>query len=219
MMRKLPPIGLLMILMAGSLPARARTSCDDLRANLKSPNARTREAAAAALGKTRCQDSVTPLAALVRDADVKVRQAVVKTLREMRDPAAVPALTTLMADGSPEIREESVNGLVDVYAERDRPPAVERLLGAFSDTIDPYRIPSHVRVDPTVAPAVARLLRDETTSVRRAAATALGVLRQQLALPQVQTALQDPDPGVRAEAATAVERSDCVRTRSCWCRC
>jgi HEAT repeat protein len=206
MMRTVVTSGLAAVTLAASTAALARTSCDDLRANLKSPNARVREVAATALGKTRCQESVTPLAVLARDTDDKVRLAVVKALRDLRDAAAVPALTTLLGDGLAPVREEAVEGLVDIYADRDRQPAVERLLGAFSDTIDTYRIPSYVRVDPAVAPALGRLLHDEATAVRKAAASAVGVLRGQPALAELTAALQDPDPGVRAEVVTAMEK-------------
>jgi HEAT repeat protein len=206
MMRTVVLSGLVTISLAMSGRALARTSCEDLRANLKNPNARVRETAAAALGKTRCQDSVAPLAALTRDADGRVRLAVVKALRELRDPLTVPALTTLLGDGAVAIRSEAIDALVEVYAERDRPAAVLRLLDAFSDAIDTYRIPSHVSVDPAVATALGRLLRDEAASVRKGAAVALGVLRGQSALAQLAAALQDPDAGVRAEAATAIEK-------------
>jgi HEAT repeat protein len=206
MMRTVVLSGLVTISPVVAATALARTSCEDLRANLKNPNARVRETAATTLGKTRCQDSITPLAALVRDADGKVRLAVVKALRELRDPAAVPALTSSLGDELAPVRGEAIEALVDVYAERDRPPAVERLLGAFSDTIDTYRIPGHVRVDPAVAPALGRLLQDATATVRKAAAIALGVLRGQPALAQLTAALQDPDVGVRAEAVTAIEK-------------
>ena len=206
MIRAVVISGLATVTLAASTVVLARTSCDDLRANLKSPNARVREVAAATLGKTRCQDSVTPLAALARDADGKVRLAVVKALRELRDPAAVPALTTLLGDGLAPVREEAIDGLVDVYSERDRPPAVERLLGAFSDTIDTYRIPSDVRVDPAAVPALGRLLHDDVAAVRKTAAVALGVLRGQSARAELTAALQDPDPGVRAEVVTAMEK-------------
>jgi len=206
MMRTVVLGGLLTISSVVATTTQARTSCEDLRANLKNPNARVRETAAAALGKTRCQDSVTPLAALARDADAKVRLAAVKALRELRDPAAVPTLTSSLGDEVAAVRVEAVKALVEVYAERDRPRAVGRLLGAFSDTIDTYRIQSHVRVDPGVAPALGRLLQDQAAAVRKEAAIALGVLRGQPALAQLVAALQDPDAGVRAEAVTAIEK-------------
>jgi HEAT repeat protein len=197
---------LALIWLAGGGSALARGSCEEWRASLKSPNARTREAAVAGLAKAHCQDTVTPLAALVRDEDTSVRQAVAKALREARDPAAVPALTTLLGDGLPAIRSEAVEGLVGVYSERERPPATERLLGAFSDTIDTYRVPSDVRIDPQIVSALAVLLRDDSANVRKEAAVALGVLRGEAALPQLKTALSDTQSDVRAEVVTAIEK-------------
>ena len=56
------------ILVAISGASQAASSFDDLVANLKSPNARTRLEAAAALGKTRRAEAVTPLAAAIRSS-------------------------------------------------------------------------------------------------------------------------------------------------------
>jgi HEAT repeat protein len=207
MMRTLLSTALMMAWMVMNGSAMARATCEDLRANLKSPNARTRETAAGQLGSARCQDSVTSLAALVRDPEPKVRLAVVKALREIRDTSSAPALTTFLGDGAPEIREEAIAALAEVYTERDRPAAVDRLLGTFSDDIDTYRVPRYVQVDPGVIPALARLLQDEVASVRRAAAQAIGVLWGRAAVPQLTSALADPDAAVRAEVVTAMAKA------------
>jgi HEAT repeat protein len=193
--------------LAASQVAMARTTCEDLRANLKSPNVKTREDAAVQLGSARCQDSVTSLAALVRDPEAKVRVAVVRALREIRDTSSVPALTTFLGDGDAEIRGQAIAALAEVYSERDRPATLTRLLGAFSDEVDTYTVPEYVRVDPSVAPALARVLQDDVAEVRRAAAQTIGVLRGKVAVPQLTAALADPDADVRAEVVTAMEKT------------
>ncbi len=198
---------LLMTWLAADASAMARATCEDLRANLKSPNVRTREAAAGQLGSTRCQDSVTSLAALVRDPEPKVRLAVVKALGEIRDPSAAPALTTFLSDSAPDIRQEAIAAVTEIYTERDRPAGVDRLLGTFSDDIDTYRIPRYVQVDSGVVPALARLLQDEAAGVRRAAAQAIGTLSGRAAVPQLTSALADPDGAVRAEVVTALAKT------------
>src|SRR5262245_33304658 len=86
-------------LLAGPLCAASKPSFDDMVANLKSPNAKTRQEAAAALAKSRRREAVTPLAALVRDPEFKVRQEVVRALRDLRDLSGVPALVTFLGDG------------------------------------------------------------------------------------------------------------------------
>ena len=134
-----------------SCPAASRPSFDDLVANLKSPNAGTRREAAAALGKSRRREAVTPLAALVRDPEAKVRLEVVRALRELRDLSAMPALVTSLGDGEPQIREEAIGTLVEIYSERERAGAggqlPERLLrrvrpGLGSGPTRPWSPPS-----------------------------------------------------------------------------
>jgi HEAT repeat protein len=207
MMRNLLSSALMVAWTVGPATALARTSCEDLRASLKSPNARTRETAAGQLGSARCQDSVTSLGALVRDPEVKVRLAVVKALREMRDPPSVPTLTTFLGDGAPAIREQAVAALTEVYTERDRPAPMDRFLGAFSDEIDTYRVPRYLQVDAGAVPALARLLQDENAGVRRVAAQAIGMLSGTVAVPQLTAALADPNPEVRAEVVTAIAKT------------
>jgi HEAT repeat protein len=87
--------------------AGAEESFEDLVANLKSPTARTRQAAAQELGKSRRREAVAPLSALVRDPEVRVRLEVVKALRNLRDLSAVPALVTSLRTGSASARKRS----------------------------------------------------------------------------------------------------------------
>ena len=159
-----------LLLLPGLLDAASRPSFDDLVANLKSPNAKTRQEAAAELGKSRRREAVTPLAALVRDPEFKVRLEVVKALRELRDLSGVPALVTLLGDGDPEIREETTSALVEIYAERERTGTVGRFLKLFSDEADPTKVAAYVQVEPGVHDGLAKGLRDESASVREASA-------------------------------------------------
>jgi HEAT repeat protein len=184
--------------------AAARPSFEDLIANLKSPNASTREEAAAALGKSRRKEAVAPLAALVRDPEMKVRVEVVRALRELRDPTAVPALLGAMGDPEPRVREEALSALVEVYAERDRVGPVGRFLEAFSDEYHRSSVPPYTTVDPGVFQALSAALRDPDRDIRREAALALGILNGTSTMTALTAALQDPDAEVRAAAATAV---------------
>ena len=104
---------------AAPAPA-AKPTFADLLANLKSPNASTRQDAAAELGKSRRREAIAPLSELVRDPEVKVRLEVVRALRELRDLEAVPALVSALGDGEVRIREEAIGTLVEIYAERER---------------------------------------------------------------------------------------------------
>src|SRR5688500_16433348 len=116
------PVAVAVVLAAvpAGAAAAAKPSFEDLVANLKSPNAGTRQEAAAALGKSRRREAVTPLAALIRDPEVRVRLEVVRALRALRDVSGVPALLASLGDGDRGVREEAIGTLVEIYTERDR---------------------------------------------------------------------------------------------------
>lgn len=194
----------LLLLVPGPSEAAGKPSFEDLVANLKSPNAKTREAAATVLAKSGRRDAVAPLAALVRDPEPKVRLEVVRALGQLRDPAAIPALVTSLGDGDPQIREEAIGGMVGIYSERDRVGPVDRFLKVFSDDVDPTGSGLSGRVDPTVYQGLARSLRDEDKATREEAALALGILDGKSAIADLQTALADPEADVRGAAATAL---------------
>jgi HEAT repeat protein len=192
------------LLLTGPGGAAARASFEDLVANLKSPNAATREESANALGKSRRREAVAPLAALVRDPEPKVRMEVVKALRELRDLGGVPALVTFMGDGDPKIREEAIGTLVEVLSESTRTGPVGRFLEIFSDQHDRAPAGPYTQVDPSVYRALATALHDEESGIREEAALALGILDGKPATKELVAALQDPVPGVRGKAATAI---------------
>jgi HEAT repeat protein len=188
----------------GPFAAADKQDFADLVANLKSPNAKTREQAASDLGKSRRREAVPPLSELVRDSEVKVRMAMVRALRELRDLQAVPALVTSLADGDPKIREEAVGTLVEIYADRERSGPVTGFLNLFSDEYDRASVPPYTSVDRSVYTGLAAGLRDELPAIRQNAALALGILDGVPALRDLQAALQDPEPSVRGAATTAI---------------
>jgi HEAT repeat protein len=192
-----------LIVMAASLRA-AQPTFEDLVANLKSPNDKTRQEAAAALGKSRRREAVTPLATLVRDPEPKVRLEMVRALRELRDLGGVSALVTTLGDGDPEIRREAISGLVEIYAERERSGPVGRFLRLFSDEYERASVPAHLSVDPAVIEGLSRRLRDEDKGAREAAALALGILDGRAAVKDLVGALQDPDADVRGAVVIAI---------------
>ena len=197
--------GLLLPLLLMPAPARAaQPTFEDLVANLKSPNDKTRQEAAAALGKSRRREAVTPLATLVRDPEPKVRLEMVRALRELRDLAGVSALVTSLGDGDPEIRREAISAVVEIYADRDRSGPVGRFLRLFSDEYERASLAPHMSVDPSVYEGLARRLRDEDKDAREAAALALGILDGRPAVKDLVAALQDPDPDVRGAAVISI---------------
>jgi HEAT repeat protein len=177
---------------------------EDLVANLKSPTARTRQSAAASLGKSRRREAVAPLSALVRDPEPRVRLEVVNALRELRDVSAIPALVTSLQDGDPKVREEALASIVEIYSERDRSGPIDRFLQTFSDEYDRASVPPYTAVDPAVFRGLAGVLRDEQKGIRAEAAYAIGILDGRSAARDIVAALQDPEPDVRLAAATAL---------------
>ena len=185
--------------------SQAASSFDDLVANLKSPNARTRLEAATALGKTRRAEAVTPLAAAIRsEPETKVRLEVVRALRDLRDLTAVPALVAAMSDVDADVREEALGTLVELQADRERQGAVSKFLQVFSDEYDQPAPAPFTTVDPSVYRAMAQALRDEKKEIREEAAFAIGILDGRSASGELVQALQDPEPAVRGAAATSI---------------
>lgn len=198
-------VALAAILLATSGAASGRGSFDDLVANLKSPNQKTRLEAAQGLAKTRRPEAVTPLAAALRaEPEAKVRLEVVRALRELRNLNAVPALVSAMSDAEAEVREEALGTLVEIYSERERSGPVGRFLEVFSDEYDQAPPPLFASVDPSVFAALGQALRDERKEIRQEAAFAAGILGGRSVVGDLSGALQDVEPGVRGASATAI---------------
>jgi HEAT repeat protein len=193
---------LVLLLWSGASPAHpaGKLSFEDLLANLKSPNAKTRQEAAAELGKSRRREAVLPLAAAVRDTEPKVRLEVVRALRELRDLAGVPSLVSALQDGDAKVREEAIGALVEVYAERPRSTPLD----AFSDEYDRAQVPPFTAVEASVFEGLARTLKDEEKGIREQSALAIGILGGSAVVGDLVVAVQDPDAGVRGAVATAV---------------
>jgi HEAT repeat protein len=204
MTRAVGLVAVLCLASSGLVYGAASQSFEDLIANLKSPNVKTRQEAARELGKSRRREAVAPLAALVRDPEAKVRIEVVRALRALRSLDTVPALVTSLEDGAPEIREEALGSLVELYTDRERSTAIDRFLAIFSDEDERAGVSPLTRVDPSVFEGLAKLLGDEDRRLRREAALALGILGGRPAMDGLVQALQDPEPSVREAAATAI---------------
>ncbi len=188
-------------------PVLAASSFDDLVANLKSPNAKTRVEAATALGRTRRAEAVTPLAAAIRsEPEAKVRLEVVRALRELRDLNGVPALVASMSDVEATVREEALGAIVEIYSDRERQGLVQKFLQTFSDDTDQPTISPFVTVDPAVYHALAQTLRDDNKAIREESAYAIGILDGRVVVNELVQSLQDVEPAVRAAAVTSIGR-------------
>lgn len=167
---------------------------DDLRAvpaltaRLQDPEPPVRAAAAWALGDLAAGESTAPLIETTRDPDPAVRAFACRALAELRDPAAEPTLLALLA--------------ADDYAPARRwaAQALVELDGSAAE-------------HPARAAACRAALADADPEVRGHAATALGRLRADDAIPVLLELLADPDDEVRWSAidalAAASDRASC----------
>lgn len=147
-----------------------------IRKALTSPLSEVRARAAAALGRLRDAESVTPLCrALQHGGDLPLIAAT--ALGEIGDARAVPDLIGVLTSGTRA-------------AEADLRWTAAAALGRIGD--------------PSAAPALCRALRDPIREVREGAAEALGALASETAVPALCEALADPEERVVLRAAAAL---------------
>ncbi len=209
---KIRVFGLIMIAMMvwweGTLTQlqAAEPTLDELKASLKSPDAKIRKKAAVELGKTYSRDAVAPLLAAAQDTDVNVREEVVKSLGLLKDQSAITMLLSTLKDSAESVREESIIALVNLYADRQEgfvftrvAKRVYRTINPFSDVVghDPTVVEPHIKVSPVVADAIAERLVDPSPAIRLDAAKALGILKAEAQIPKLLEAMKTGDANLR----------------------
>lgn len=176
---------------------------DDL-ADLRSPNASTREEAAKNLARAARPEAIGPLTEAMRDPEVDVRREVVKALRAQLDPEAIDGLLLALRDEDKDVRHEALGGLVDIYIPPDQRRPINRFLAVFKDQQPRPAVRPTMAVDERVILGLEARLQDDEESLRRQAAFALGVLRAESAVDSLGMALGDPSKSVRTEAVEAL---------------
>ena len=116
----------------------AEPTLEELKADLRSGEAKVRRKAASELGKTKSRDAVQPLLGAATDRDVSVREEVVKSLGLLKDQEALTMLLTTIKDPADSVREESIIALVNLYADRDAGWVVTRTAKKAYKTINPF---------------------------------------------------------------------------------
>jgi HEAT repeat protein len=184
----------------------AEPTLEQLKADLRSGDAKVRRKAASELGKTKSRDAVQPLLGAATDRDVSVREEVVKSLGLLKDQEALTMLLTTIKDPADSVREESIIALVNLYADRDATWVVTRTAKKVYKTINPFSdqvgddatiIEAYVQVAPMVIDSIADRLVDSSLAVRLDAAKALGVLRARPAIPKIIDAMKTGDANLR----------------------
>lgn len=196
------------VLAAGdrSMVIAAEPTIEQLKADLRSADAKVRKKAASELGKTRSREAVQPLLAAANDRDVGVREEVVKSLGLLKDHDAITMLLTTIKDPAESVREESIIALVNLYADRDVGFVITRIakkvykrINPFSDRVgnDPTVIEAYVKVAPMVIDSIADRLIDSSPAIRLDAAQALGILRARPAIPRMLDAMKTGDANLK----------------------
>lgn len=145
--------------------------------------------------------AVEPLIACVKDPAPHIRSMSVSALGRIGDDRAVPSL--IEALGYPEAGSETTQALGSLGA-----PAVQPLLDRFLSAEPRVQLLIIEALglcgDPRAEHVLAEALRDPQSSVRAAAATGLGRMPRQSAVPVLLTLLEDQDQNVRRAAIAAL---------------
>jgi HEAT repeat protein len=165
-----------------------------------------------ALAYTADEDALEPLLTAARDTNAGTRKRAARALGQISHADARRALVDLLADRSSHVRAAAVLAL----GESDDDPSVERVIGALEDRDAVVRRSTVEALQKVRSKArlrgLAAALQDKDAAVRRAAVRALasyGVLvawRNEGAIEALAPALKDPDPEVRAELASYLDR-------------
>jgi HEAT repeat protein len=137
-------------------------------------NPAVRLAAMAGLGSLNAQEAVEPLLGVLADKDWNIRKAAATTLGKLKAESAVDALLELLDDERFAVRIEVVIALNHI-----KPPEA---VSAFSKVV----------------------VSDNNYEVRKVAATALGNLKSQDAIPALLTAVEDENWMVRKAAVDSL---------------
>ena len=176
------------------------------------PDARVREQALRALA--RCSDDRATVRLIAACREARPHLAL-RALVERADARAAPTLVELLTTATDrKVRRLAGQALVTAANRADRPAAVTLLLPRWNHP-DPKvrrsrawlegRMPRR-NVDPTYS--LSHQVRDSDELVRAMAAASLGLLGHPNGTDPLLSALHDPSPRVRANAATALGRLD-----------
>lgn len=181
----------------------------ELVADLESPDGAAREAAAWGLGALDAEDAAGPLRARLADSDPRVRGVAARSLGKIGGREAFQPIAALLDDPDPYVRELAILGL-EATGSGEVVPAVIPMLSDPEMGVRSVAVSAlgHV-AGREAARALAAVVAgdpDGHTRVMAAGALAKRVAEPDLAVPALVRLLGDVDPGLRAEAAWAIEQ-------------
>ena len=173
---------------------------------LKDGNVEVRRAAVETVSEFEDQSATAALISMIRDEDVEVRRGVANALGSLEDPSAIDALTAMARDSDSEVRANAIEALSDFENQRLIPIFVTALkdsnahvrehaadaLGNF----DELRKAPRELID---------LLADPVRDVRRSAASSLGNIGDEAAVPALKKMVSDTDAETRRTAVEAMK--------------
>ena len=168
---------------------------------LNDADSRVRTTAIEALGNLGDGRAAGPLLEAMADAKYADRWAIPKALGQLQDPRAVPPLIAHMRD--PMLASGAADALGLLRDERAVPALIE-LLADMEGTGVPAARALGRSLDPRAVEPLATALKNPSSAVREAAATALLNFRDPAAAAALIAALGDESPKVRRTAAQAL---------------
>ena len=181
----------------------------ELRADLESSDPAARQAAAWGLGALDAEEAAGPLRARLADPDPRVRGVAARSLGRIGGADAFAPIAGLLADPDPFVRELAILGLEATGSDK----VVSAVIPLLADPEMGVRSVAVSALGHAEGPEAARALAavvvgdpDDHTRVMAAGALAKRVGEPDLAVPALVRLLGDADPGLRAEAAWALDQ-------------
>jgi HEAT repeat protein len=181
----------------------------ELRADLESSDAAARQAAAWGLGALNAKEAAGPLRARLADPDPRVRGVAARSLGRIGGADAFAPIAELLADPDPFVRELAILGLEATGSGQ----VVSAVMPLLADPEMGVRSVAVSALGHAEGREAARALAavvvgdpDDHTRVMAAGALAKRVGEPDLAVPALVQLLGDADPGLRAEAAWALDQ-------------
>ena len=187
-----------------------KASINGLIYDLKHPDPDRRRAAATLLGQNKVRRSVPDLMTLTADPQDQVRLEAVRALVHINDSQSLPSYIRLTQDSKRAIQEKSIEGIIKIYVVEEGGfirdvQKVAEFVNPFGDDYNPTMVEPYVQVSEDAIQALARLLVDPDSGIRKDAAIALGMLRARSVLPTLQDRLAaETDSAVKVELIRAL---------------
>lgn len=191
-----------LLLCAQTAPQKAAKPAAKKAAAPAKPAAKSAQPAAKPAAKPAAQPSAQPSTPVLppfemaleklKSMDASVRRQGADFLGQGRDQKAVPHLVKLLADEAGPVRASAVDGLCQLV-HRASVPRISELLTGDKDPLvrQQAAVSLSYMLDQAAGPALVKALKDQSVSVRYAAANTLGAMRYKPAEDQLTDLLDD----------------------------